>query len=134
MNTKYVSKPSYVEAIAVLDILFCAANNWKGLPKWVVEAYDQGQVLFTPRNLIYKSKYSSSTSSWAEADDSHMFVMDSNGDLNAFKKDIFTKYYDKVGDDKIFCKCNKPAEVGVGGYRYDKCYDCWWAADPRNKK
>jgi hypothetical protein len=27
------------------------------------------------------------------------------------------------------CKCGEPVEAD----RYDFCYDCWWAQDPRNK-
>ena len=96
MSTKYVSKPSYVEAIPVFDVLFCAANNWQGLPKWVIDAYDQGRVLFTPTRLVYKESDLFEKNVWKEADDSQIFVLGSKGELGVYKKDIFDKYYEKV--------------------------------------
>lgn len=96
MNTKYVSKPSYVEAIAVFDVLFCAANNWEGLPNWVADAYARGHVLFTPKHLVFKQIGPFGKNAWAEADDRHMLLLDSKGELNVFEKQIFDKYYDKM--------------------------------------
>jgi hypothetical protein len=96
MSTKYISKPNYVEAVPVFDVLFCAANDWKGLPKWVVDAYDQGRVLFTPKRLVYQESGPFGKNAWKEADDRHMLALDSKGELIAYDKDIFHKYYDKV--------------------------------------
>lgn len=45
--TKYRKKPVVIEAIRARDARFLAANDWAGLPSWLAEAYDRGEVVFS---------------------------------------------------------------------------------------
>lgn len=43
---KYLTKPKEVDAFSVIEILVAHSGNWYGLPDWVVDAYDRGNLVF----------------------------------------------------------------------------------------
>lgn len=45
-------KPVDVEAIAVSEIIALATTNWDGLPQWVQDQYNSGNVIFGNAYLI----------------------------------------------------------------------------------
>ena len=94
---KYRTKTSILETILVKDAIHCAANDWKSLPKWLTEAYDRGNVIFTPKKLLLqKDPYFAQKNEWIEVDSEGILTYDEKGHLNNYNVDIFHNYYEKV--------------------------------------
>lgn len=48
---KYQTKHIYVDAVPCRELIKCAMGNWAGLPKWMLTAYEAGNVLFLPTDI-----------------------------------------------------------------------------------
>lgn len=44
---RYRKKPVEIDAIPIREIIAAASHDWDGLPRWVSEAYDRGELVFT---------------------------------------------------------------------------------------
>lgn len=43
---KFRKKPVVIDAMPVKDVLLCARNSWRNLPKWLADCYEKGDIIF----------------------------------------------------------------------------------------
>jgi hypothetical protein len=87
----YRKKPVEVEAVEVDQIIRDAGNNWSGLPNWIVESYDAGNILFGANEVYIRSiggTMKGSRGDW--------IIHNVHGEIYPCKPDIFAGTYDKV--------------------------------------
>jgi hypothetical protein len=99
---KYVSKPSYVEAILVSEALKMGKSDFKSLPDWLKQMYDKGDLLFTPRGLVYQENNGGRYyvgDSWKTAKEGYYFVKSDGGRIDVIDQKIFDNYYVPYNED-----------------------------------
>lgn len=88
---KYRKKPVEIEAFPVREALRCAARDWKNLPVWLSEAYEQGLIIFANKFVIIKTLEGDHR---GDIDD--MIIRGIKGELYPCKSDVFSLTYEKV--------------------------------------
>lgn len=90
--SKYKKKPVEVEAEIVSDLIDKFKHNFKELPKWVIEAYENTTInTITGDDFIIKTLEGN-----MKATKEDYLIKGVNGELYPCKKDIFEKTYEKV--------------------------------------
>ena len=89
---KYRSKPIEVEAVRVSELLELVKNDWDNLPKWVMNEYDMGYIVFTANSIHLKTVIIARKEDWLINNDHNITV--------CLGKD-FEHIYDKVTNDKL---------------------------------
>lgn len=88
---KYRKKPVVVDVNPVKELLTNAAGDWYKLPKYIIDEYDKGNVLFCDLSIkIYTLE------GWMRAGFGDLIIQGVNGELYPCKPDIFEKTYEKV--------------------------------------
>lgn len=87
--SKYQKLPIEIEAILVNELLYDFKHNWKELPSWVKEAYEN-QIIntITDNDFIIKTLEGNMI-----ATEEDYLIKGVNGELYPCKKDIFEKTY-----------------------------------------
>ena len=90
--SKYKKKPVEIEAELVSDLIDKFKHNFKELPKWVIEAYENTMInTITDNDFIIKTLEGN-----MKATKEDYLIKGVNGELYPCKKDIFEKTYEKV--------------------------------------
>ena len=90
---KYRKKPVVVEAIRCVEAMSAARNDWAGLPRWLLEAYERGAVLFGVNEIdieTLEGRMRANASDW--------IIRGVQGELYPCKPDIFEATYELVED------------------------------------
>ena len=92
---KYRKKPVVIEAMAVRELNHLAETDFWRLPKWMIEAYDRGEVLFLnhPSRIDIKTLEGTMT---GNVDD--WIICGVKGELYPCKPDVFEQTYVLVED------------------------------------
>lgn len=90
---KYRKKPVVVEAVKVSDVMQNARWDWAGLPQWIKDEYEKGNVVFGALAIYIKTLNGDVV---AKKDD--IIIRDASGEIYTCKPDIFEKTYEKVED------------------------------------
>jgi hypothetical protein len=88
---RYRKKPVIIEAWPTRDIINAAANNWSGLPKAIVDAYERGDVIFLPDAVVINTLEGKH-----RADLADFIICGVAGELYPCKPDIFAATYEEV--------------------------------------
>ena len=89
---KYQKLPIEIEAELVSELLEKFKHNFKELPEWVIEAYENTTInTVTDNNFIIKTLEGNMI-----ATKENYLIKGINGELYPRKKDIFEKTYEKV--------------------------------------
>lgn len=90
---KFSKKPVVIEAYRVIDLIKSARQDWKGLPKCIVDAYDHGELVF--QNSIINI---CTLEGVMTADRDDWVIRGVKGELYPCKPDIFAETYDELGE------------------------------------
>ena len=82
-------KPIIIEFIRTSLAISLATNQWKQLPQWLRDAYEKGDVVFTPECVHIKTLEGDH-----RADPDDMIIQGVKGELYPCKPDIFLATYD----------------------------------------
>jgi hypothetical protein len=86
---KYRKKPVEIEAVRIRAVMRNAEDDWSGLPEWVKDAYDRGDILFRPDGVEIRT---------LEGHDfggpNDMLIRGVGGELYPCKPDIFEMNYE----------------------------------------
>lgn len=88
---KYRKKPVTIEAFDCDVVCHYASHSWKNVPKCIRDAYEKGEILFTPEGVEIKT-----LEGWMKGALSDKIIQGVNGELYPCKPDIFEKTYEKV--------------------------------------
>lgn len=89
---KYRKLPIEIEAELVSELLEEFKHNFKELPKWVIEAYENTTInTITDNDFIIKTLEGNMTASKED-----YLIKGVNGELYPCKKEIFEKTYEQV--------------------------------------
>ena len=91
--SKWRKKPVVIEAHRVSVLIGSVAHNWKALPKWVVDGYDEGKVLFLNNQIQIKT-----LEGWMTADWDDWIIQGVEGEIYSCKNRIFFKTYESVDE------------------------------------
>lgn len=93
----YRKLPVEVEAVRVRDACDAAEKDWRGLPRWMIEAYERGEVLFVnqPRRIRVVTGHSDKPE-WATGDIEDWIVRGVAGELYPCKPDIFEATFEPM--------------------------------------
>jgi hypothetical protein len=89
--SKFRKKPVVIEAFKVKDAIVAAQDSWRSLPRWLVDHYEAGNVLFTDKYISISTLEGTMR---AELED--WIICGVNGEIYPCKPDIFDKTYEKV--------------------------------------
>ena len=93
---RYRKLPVEIEAEVVSNLLEKFKHNFKELPKWVIEAYENTTInTITDNSFIIKTLEGNMT---ALKED--YLIKDVNGKIYPCKKEIFEKTYELVTEEK----------------------------------
>ena len=84
-------KPVEIQAVRVKDALTAATTTWSDLPRWLVDAYERGNVLFLPHAILIKTLEGE-----MRGDRSDWIIQGVQGELYPCKPDIFEATYELV--------------------------------------
>lgn len=84
-------KPIQINAWQASVLLECAKNNWKGLPEPISKSYEEGNILFAPREIHIKT-----LEGWIVTLYADWVIQGVKGELYSCKPDIFKATYEKV--------------------------------------
>lgn len=88
---KFVKKPIVIEAFPASTALKFAEKNWKGLPDWLVAAYEKGDVIFEADCVVISTlegRMIASCDDW--------IIKGIKGELYPCKPEIFEATYETV--------------------------------------
>jgi hypothetical protein len=85
-------KPREVEAIRSEEALRVASSSWKGMPRWLKDAYEVGLVVFADRYVAVRAPGEGMT----VAREGDWIVRDASGALAAVKGAAFEELYESV--------------------------------------
>jgi hypothetical protein len=86
---KYRKKPIVVEAEQIYKGM--GSKNWKGLPVWLRDWYEKGNVIFLSDGVQIKT-----LEGWYKGNIGDWIIKGITGELYPCKPDIFEKTYEKV--------------------------------------
>ena len=87
--SKYRKKPVVIEAAPVNEVLYNAGHGWKDLPSWVIDAYEEGTILFEPDRISIRT-----LEGIMSAMKGDMLIRGVRGELYPCKPDIFEATYE----------------------------------------
>lgn len=87
---RYQKKPVVIEAERVSVLHSAAARDWNALPKWVAEAYQQGNLLFACRPDRIEVRTLEGTMTAHVGD---VLIRGVKGEIYPCKPDIFAETY-----------------------------------------
>jgi hypothetical protein len=93
---KFRKKPIVIDAIPVSEAVASSMANWAALPSWLSEAYEQGNIVFTPTNIhitTLEGVMVGQLGDWV--------LRGVKGELYPCRGDIFEATYEKVEDDNV---------------------------------
>lgn len=88
---RFRKKPVVIEAVPTHQALYNASHDWKALPIWLQEAYEQGKVLFLNSTVEIKTLEGTMISN-----EEDYIIRGIEGELYPCKPDIFKKIYEAV--------------------------------------
>ena len=88
---KFRKKPVVIEAVKASDAMKYAESNWKGLPDWLRDAYEAGNVVFARPAVIIRTLEGNMT-----AEPKDWIIRGVKGEIYPCKPDIFAATYDAV--------------------------------------
>lgn len=88
---KFRRKPTEVEAVTCAEVLEHRKHPVKGLPQWVFEAIDSGEILFAKDGLVIDT-----LEGFMEAGHTDWIVKGVIGELFPVKPEAFEKNYEAV--------------------------------------
>jgi hypothetical protein len=90
---KFRKRPVVVEAEPIWLLIDFARNNWKGLPEWVQNGYDEGKILFKNDGISIQTLEGTMF-----GPSSHLLIQGVEGELYACEPNIFVKTYEPVDE------------------------------------
>ena len=87
----YRKKPVEIEAEFVDDALHNAARAWNDLPRWLIDAYENGVVLFAHDAVVINTLEGT-----MRGERGDWIIRGVKGELYPCKPDIFAATYDEV--------------------------------------
>lgn len=90
---QYRKKPIVIEAFRAGDLLYAAGHDWKALPKYVADAYEQGIFIFHNNHITIKTLEGDH-----RAEPFDMVIQGVKGEFYPCKPDIFAATYERVVD------------------------------------
>jgi hypothetical protein len=91
---KFRKKPVVIDAVPIAELLRDAASDWKGLPSWVRDEYDRGNVIFGNAHVLINTLEGTHR---GEKDD--MLIRGVKGELYPCKPDIFALIYESANEE-----------------------------------
>lgn len=88
---KYRKKPVVIEAVRVDEALFSAARTWSNLPGWLIDAYEEGGVIFEREAISLPTLEGTMRAYWGD-----WIICGVKGELYPCKPDIFEATYEAV--------------------------------------
>jgi hypothetical protein len=88
---KFRKKPVVIEAVVAADLLYDAAVDFWRLPKWIIDAYNKGEVIFTSHQILIQTLEGRMT-----GEETDWIIQGVKGEIYPCKPDIFEKTYEAV--------------------------------------
>jgi hypothetical protein len=89
---KYRKKPVVIEAVSCAEVIAAMTDNWKMLPKWVSDAYEEGVITaFTPHGFTVNTLEGPFTALRGD-----MLIQGVAGELYPCRDSIFIATYELV--------------------------------------
>jgi hypothetical protein len=88
---KFRKKPVVVEAFRVTEALYCAEHKWKGLPEWIRDAYEKGNLVFGYDTISIKT-----LEGVMLANKPDWIIKGIKGELHPCRPDIFEDTYESI--------------------------------------
>ena len=82
-------KPVVIEAVDTHQMLIYAKSDWRALPEWLREAYEQGNIVFRMDAIDIKT-----LEGWMLANPSDKLIRGVKGEIYPCKPDIFEATYE----------------------------------------
>jgi hypothetical protein len=86
---RFRSKPIVIEAVRVTAALIAARTNWKALPKWIEDAYENGDLIFLDTVFDIMT-----LEGWMRAGHGDWIIRGVKGEIYPCKPDIFELMYE----------------------------------------
>lgn len=96
---KYRKKPVVIDAIPVAEVCKLASTDWKALPKWVRDAYEEGGIVITGREVSITTLEGTQRNTLIGGANTDMLIRGVTGELYPCKLSIFKATYEMVADD-----------------------------------
>jgi hypothetical protein len=93
---RFQKRPVVVEAWPAKALMRAAASNWRGLPKPVADAYEQGGWVFGAEHQGRRGIFIPTLEGSMFADEADMVIRGIKGEFYPCKPDIFQATYDPV--------------------------------------
>jgi hypothetical protein len=90
---KFRKRPVVIEAYRIGWILDSVKFNWKDLPEWVQDAYDEGRITFYDHGIDI---HTLEGVMFGPSD--HMLIQGVEGEIYACEPNIFGKTYEPVNE------------------------------------
>lgn len=87
--SKYVKRPIVIEAVRCAGEIYNAANDWSSMPKWLADAYENGNILFLPTSIeifTLEGRMIANKGDW--------IIRGVQGEIYPCKPDIFAATYE----------------------------------------
>jgi hypothetical protein len=88
---KFRKKPVVIEAVKAADLLQDARNNFWAMPKWIISAYDKGDIIFASHQVLIQTLEGRMT-----GEESDWIIQGVKGEIYPCKPDIFESTYEAV--------------------------------------
>lgn len=88
---KYRKRPVVIEALPIAQVIYDATHNWQGLPIWVRDAYEAGNIVITPSEIHINTVEGQMTGA---KDD--WLIQGVHGELYPCKPSIFEATYEFI--------------------------------------